>query len=390
MGDIILNYKVLLFIITFFSLYTLTNYYIGTRVYKELTIKVPINNKWFWILFWMIAFAYMVSMLLSNYISGRVITIFNLIGVYWIGIFFYLILIFPFIDLIKFINRRFELIPKTLITQYHLSLILSLMIAVFIAFVLIYGTWSGSHSYVKKYNINIEKNTKKIKDLNIVMVSDIHLGTLIDGKRLKRMVDEINVLNPDIVILAGDIVDTEIKPFIADKMAFEFSNIKTQYGVFAALGNHDLMRGHEETIAKELKTAGVSVLRDEWIKIKDEIYIVGRDDISINRIRQKRKSLEEILSRTDKTQPILLIDHTPSSLPEGVKNKVDLQLSGHTHKGQFFPNNLITKSIFEVDHGYLRKNNLHVLVSSGYGTWGPPIRIGSRSEIVNINLRFEK
>lgn len=390
MGVSILNYKILLFIITFLGIYALGNYYIGTRVYKGLTVKIPLNNVWFWSLFWVIAFAYIIPMLLSNYMSGRVITIFNLIGVYWIGIFFYLILIFPFVDLVKFLNRRFELVPNTLITQYNLSLVLSLAIVIFITFVLIYGTWSGSHSYVKKYNINIDKNTKKIKNINIVMVSDIHLGTLIDNKRLKKLVREINALHPDIVMIAGDIVDTEVKPFITEKMALEFSKIKTQYGVFAALGNHDLMRGNEETIGNELKTAGVNVLRDELIKINNEIYIVGRDDISINRMRKKRKSLEDILFGIDKTQPIVLIDHTPSALDEAVKNNVDLQLSGHTHRGQFFPNNLLTKKIFEVDYGYLKKKNLNVLVSSGYGTWGPPIRLGSRSEIVNINLTFEK
>ncbi len=92
----------------------------------------------------------------------------------------------------------------------------------------------------------------------------------------------------------------------------------------------------------------------------------------------------------DTSNPVLLLDHQPQNLDEAEKLGIDLQLSGHTHKGQFFPNNLITNRIFENDWGYLHKESLQVIVSSGFGTWGPPIRIGNKPEIVEILIRFSK
>ncbi|GKU26904.1 metallophosphoesterase [Clostridium folliculivorans] len=384
-----MNYKIVLFIIAFFGIYALSNYYIGTRIYKGIAVKIPVNSIIFWGVFWVVAVAYIVTMLLGNYVSGKIFDIFNLIGVYWIGIFFYLIIILPVVDIIAFINRRYSFIPN-MRRSNNLLFVTTLMIVLFIAFVMIYGTWNGSHSYVKKYELEINKNVEGMDKLNVVMVSDIHLGNLIDGKRASTMVEEINRLNPDIVLFAGDIVDTEVKPFINGNMAAEFKNINSKYGTYAALGNHDIMRGEEETITKELGEYGVQVLRDEVKEINNQFYVVGRDDISINRSEKKRKSIDDILQNVDKTKPVLLIDHTPSALEESEENDVDIQVSGHTHKGQFFPNNLITSRIFEVDYGYLKKKDLNVIVSSGYGTWGPPIRLGSRSEIVNITVKFNK
>ncbi|MBK1810291.1 metallophosphoesterase [Clostridium sp. YIM B02505] len=384
-----MNYKIVLFIIAFFGIYALSNYYIGTRIYKGLAVKIPVNSIIFWGVFCVVAVAYIVTMLLGNYVSGKIFDIFNLIGVYWIGIFFYLIIILPVVDIIAFVNRRYSFIPS-MRGSNDILFVTTLIIVLFIGVVMIYGTWNGSHSYVKKYELEVNKTVEGMDKLNVVMVSDIHLGNLIDGKRASAMVEEINRLNPDIVLFAGDIVDTEVKPFMNGNMAAEFKKINSKYGTYAALGNHDIMRGEEDTITNELGKYGVQVLRDEVKEINNQFYVVGRDDVSINRTGKKRKTIDEILKNADKRKPVLLIDHTPSALNESEENNIDMQVSGHTHKGQFFPNNLITSKIFEIDYGYLKKKDLNVIVSSGYGTWGPPIRLGSRSEIVNITVNFNK
>ncbi|HOV43194.1 MAG TPA: metallophosphoesterase, partial [Syntrophothermus lipocalidus] len=90
----------------------------------------------------------------------------------------------------------------------------------------------------------------------------------------------------------------------------------------------------------------------------------------------------------DRSRPIILMDHQPIDLDEALNEGVDLQLSGHTHLGQLFPNRFVTRRVYEVDWGYLRKDNLQVIVSCGFGTWGPPIRVGNHPEIVVINVRF--
>jgi predicted MPP superfamily phosphohydrolase len=104
---------------------------------------------------------------------------------------------------------------------------------------------------------------------------------------------------------------------------------------------------------------------------------------------KSRLEISSLIKEIDNNLPIILLDHQPINLEEGQRNGIDLQLSGHTHNGQFFPNNLIAKHIFENSWGYLRKGEYQIVVSSGFGTWGPPIRIGSNSEITDLTISFE-
>ena len=104
---------------------------------------------------------------------------------------------------------------------------------------------------------------------------------------------------------------------------------------------------------------------------------------------KQRKSLDEIVKTISTNHPKILLDHTPFKLEQAEQNKIDLQLSGHTHHGQMWPANLITKMIYEVSWGYKKKGNTHYYVSCGAGTWGPPVRTGSSSEIVNIKIKFQ-
>ncbi|GIM28300.1 phosphohydrolase [Clostridium polyendosporum] len=381
--------KVIIFISIFFIFYLLINYYIGFKVFTGISLKYTLNSKVFWIFFWFISLAYIMSRLLISYLPGAILSVFTLIGVYWLAILFYLLLIFPFIDLVRAINKKLNFIPSKYLIPNNLSVALVFIISLMIFFIIIYGTWNGRNAYVKNYEITINKDSLKIKDLNVIMVSDIHLGDLIENNRLNKMVEQINSLKPDVVFIAGDVVDNELQPFIEGKMAQQFSNIKSNYGVYASLGNHDFMGENQDRITEELRNAGVTVLRDEAIVVDSGFIVAGRDDISINRIGIGRKDLDEILRNYNKSMPLFVLDHNPSSIKESEEAGIDLQFSGHTHKGQFFPNNLITKGIFEVDYGYLKKGDFNVIVSSGYGTWGPPIRIGSRSEIVNLKIKFQ-
>jgi len=131
------------------------------------------------------------------------------------------------------------------------------------------------------------------------------------------------------------------------------------------------------------------VLRDSSVKVADSFYIVGREDKYYEMISgNKRAEIWELMQGLELELPVILLSHQPVNLEEAKNAGVDLQLSGHTHKGQFFPFNFITRNIFEVDYGYLRTGNLQVIVSTGAATWGPPIRIGSSSEVVDILVNF--
>lgn len=371
-----------MFIFTlFFSLYFLLNYYIGKVILKSFNNIFNISSLIFWIIFWALALSYIVAILFNKYLSYSLTDFFSLIGSYWLGLLMYILLIFPILGLLNFILNKSSVYNNKLYMFETISIVLVFII------ITIAGSYNAKNSYVKSFNINIAKEGLE-EPLNIVMVSDIHLGNIVKNNRLKTMVDEINELNPDLVIIAGDIIDSDITPFLNHSMAIEFSNLKSKYGTFATLGNHDILTRSENEIVHILKENNITVLRDKIALVNDSFYIIGRDDATISKYSHKpRTSLDEITKNINKSLPLIVVDHNPKYINESLEANMDLQLSGHTHKGQIIPGNIVTNKMYEVDHGYLKKDSLNVVVSSGYGTWGPPVRLGSKSEIVQIILK---
>jgi len=192
------------------------------------------------------------------------------------------------------------------------------------------------------------------------------------------------------VLLVGDIVDEDIKPVIDRNLGETLKKLRAKFGVFAVPGNHEFI-GKIDKSVNYLEQHGITVLRDSVIKIDDGFYLVGRDDVSGAHFNHfKRKSLADILEKTNRNLPIIVMDHQPVALEESEKEGVDLHLSGHTHHAQLLPLNLITQAMYKISRGYARFGNTHFYVSSGYGTWGPPVRIGNTPEIVEIRLIFTR
>ena len=241
---------------------------------------------------------------------------------------------------------------------------------------------------VKTLEISLPKKNSPLTGLNIVMFSDLHLSPVNNETFLNKIVKKVNALNPDIILLPGDIVDDKAEILKRNYIGPGFKNLKSKYGIYSSTGNHEFINGVEGSVnfAKEF---GVIVLRDEYINIENSFYVVGREDVSKSSFtKQKRKKLNEILSGMPENLPVILLDHTPVKLNEATENKIDLQLSGHTHNGQMFPLNFITNLIYEVSWGYLKKGNTQFYVSSGIGSWGPPVKLASDAEIVNLKIKF--
>lgn len=372
--------KYLVFFIIFISLYSALNYYVGKTILLTIDRYTSISHKWYWIIFFIIASSYCFVMLLNKYLPNSINQFFQTIGSYWLIILMYSLLLFPLVQIINLTFRSFS-VSESFINKLLFTETISLTLILFSS--LIIGNFNTKNSYINNYDIS---NSKVISSssLNIVMVSDLHLGTILGNKFLSRMINEINNLNPDVVLIAGDIVDSNLKPFLDSNMAAEFSKLNSKYGTYAALGNHDLMVNDVNRLVSELESNNVKILRNEAVLVNDDFYIIGRDDIFIDRLHEKRNTLSDIIKDIDNSKLAIVIDHTPSSINDSLENNIDLHFSGHTHKGQIFPGNFITSRIFEIDHGHLSKENLDVFVSSGYGTWGPRIRLGSKSEIVNV------
>jgi predicted MPP superfamily phosphohydrolase len=378
--------------ILFIAIFGGLNYYIGLRVWQAVGSRVTfINSRVYWVLFWVIALSYVLAKTGERFLPSGLEDYLNIIGGYWMAAMLYFLLVLPVLDILRIAHKKFAFMPRSISENNFLKTYAGALIVLLVIGILIYGTFNARYIKVATYDIDISKDAGSLKQLKVVMISDSHLGNVVNNSRLTKIVDKINELKPDIVLMAGDIVDEKVGPFINQKMGENFKRLNASYGVYASTGNHEFYGGEAEDIVRELEKSKVVVLRDDYVKVADSFYIVGREDTAGERFsKEKRKKLSQILEGVDKNLPILLMDHNPQDIIEPQENMVDLQVSGHTHRGQMFPSQFITSSIYELDWGYLKKDKFNLIVSSGVGTWGPPIRVGNSSEIVQINIKFNK
>lgn len=311
----------------------------------------------------------------------------TLVGAYWLAFMWYFLLVITALDFLRLLDRHLRLVPMEI--KRGLNPALGLTVFILVVGIVSYGAWNACHPRVNHYDLTIAKQAGSLKQLHVVMVSDIHLGTIVHNDHLTKMVNTVNQLKPDLLLFAGDVFDETIESADKQQITDTFSKLSAPYGVFAVLGNHEYIGGNAEEAIKYLGEAGVKVLRDSFQEIAGSFYLIGRDDQSSERVNKvKRQSIKTLLQGVDRSLPLLLMDHQPLQLEEPVEQGVDLQLSGHTHAGQLFPIRFMTRRIFEDDWGLLRKGNFQLIVSSGYGTWGPPVRLGNTPEVVDIMIKF--
>jgi len=368
----------------FISFYGGTNVYIGRKLFDWLKWLFPqINGTVFAVIYALFALSMIVAILpLPSAIKG----IMSWPGSYWMGIFVYLLLFLLIADLVVLLGSAVNLIPRPvppMVGFYASSTALLLMVG-FVS----YGIYNATQIKNVSYDIQTKESVLS-SGMKIVLISDLHLGAVNSEKRLDRIVENINRLEPDLICIAGDLFNDDFHAIRDPERAIEkLKSLKATYGVYGSLGNHD----GGKTFAKMLdflERSDIRLLNDEYVRIADRLVLFGRVDPSpIGGFGgMKRKEITETLASLDTDRPVVVMDHTPSGLEQYGEN-VDLVLSGHTHKGQIFPGNLITNAIFTVDYGHYQKDasSPHVIVSSGAGTWGMPMRVGSHNEIVSIYL----
>ena len=244
----------------------------------------------------------------------------------------------------------------------------------------IYAYYNFSVAKVIKNEIYLEKY-KTGKKLKIAFISDIHLSALTNKENIENSLKRLGEEEPDILLIGGDLVDFSCKDIKADFTA-SFREIEPKYGMYAILGNHEYHGGVEDNI-KYIESLGIKILRDSVLKIEG-INIIGRDDIT----NKKRKKIAYLKKKIDTDLPIILLDHSPKSIEEAITNGIDIELCGHTHRGQFFPYNLIVKKMYKNYHGYKKFGITHTIVSAGFSSWLIPYRVNSTSEINIIELKY--
>ena len=380
----------IIFLTIVIVIYGLTNFYIYTRAMQS----IPAGTSWriwFAIIFWLLVSAYIIARVLERAHPCDVTEVVTWIGSLWLGIMVYSFLVVLLIDLVRIADHFLHFFPAFLSADYSKIKLVTLFISVcIVALTITAGFINARLPRISHLDIPINKNVNGNKSLKIVMVSDIHMGTLIAKRRTNYMVEKIIKLKPDLILLAGDIVDEDLAPVIRRNLGEMLSHLKAKYGVYGITGNHEYIGGVEPAV-KYLTAHGIKMLRDTAVLVDNYFYLVGRDDRDKPRFTGKeRKPLEEIMTDVDRSYPIILMDHQPFKLDEAVEQGVDLQLSGHTHHGQLWPFNYITNAIYDLSWGYKKIGQTSFYVSSGFGSWGPPIRLGNRPEIVEINVRFRE
>lgn len=358
--------------IVIITVYLAGNVYIFTRGAQALTAQ-PFGVKMLLaILFWFGAFSFMGSFLFRNVKLPVVLAhTTHEIGTGWLVFTLYMVLLLFVFDLLRLINLPCKY-------SFYLSFFLTLIL-------LSFGYYNYQHPKTEVINIVINKASgNNQQPVKVVAVSDIHLGYGTDKEDLKRYVKIINAQQPDVILIGGDLIDNSVTPLDVEKMEEELSQLKAPLGIYMVLGNHEYISGIDKSI-EFIKKTPIRLLRDEVVVLPNGIQLIGRDD----RSNKSRELLQSLTRNIDPAKPVILLDHQPYNLNETKAEKIDLQFSGHTHRGQIWPISLITDHLFEQSHGYKQWGNSHIYVSSGLSLWGPPFRIGTNSELVVFNITYK-
>lgn len=367
-----------------------TNLYLSYRVYQGAAVLFPGIRFWLFpvvfILFAVITVLGFARSMLP--IPADFAHVIGILYAYWLGFWVYLLMFTVAADILTLLFRlcRFPFVTAQNYRLFSLAAVLALTLAT-----VGYGVVHARQVSHISYDIRLEDRAD-VSDLKIVLISDLHLGAVGSESRLDTIVDEINALEPDIVCIAGDFFDTDFTSIRnPDKAMESLRRIRTTHGIYACLGNHDAgsTAGDMEAF---LESCSIRVLKDEAVTVDGRLILVGRLDGSpIGGFRGKsRKELSEFFTRPDNDLPVIVMDHNPANV-DTYADEADLILCGHTHKGQIFPGSLFTDRLFSVDYGYYRKDasSPHVVVTSGVGYWGLPMRVGTDCEIVSIRLTSE-
>ncbi len=380
--------SMLIFFTIFISLYGSLSYYVFLRGSQSIPWDQTSRTLYKY-LFLAITLAFPLGRIFERISLNWFTSSMVWVGSYWFAFFFYLILSIVLIDIIRLIDSGVHFLPQAVLENYPIiKRTLALTCLSIISLFVIKGTYNANNTIVSKVEITLDTYVESMEKLSIVFVSDIHMGTIIKNSKLEHMVELINAQNPDIVLLGGDIVDEDLGPVVKNNLGETIRNITSKYGTYGITGNHEYIGGVSAAEAY-LTEHGITMLRDSAILIDNAFYLIGRNDSSSYRMTGiPRKELHTITDTLQSTIPTILLDHQPNGIRDAVSQNIDIILSGHTHAGQIWPISYITNILFENSWGHKQFEKTHSYVSSGFGTWGPPIRLGNNPEIVEIVVKF--
>jgi predicted MPP superfamily phosphohydrolase len=373
-----------LFFITFFLLYGCIHFYAFLKTRSALAPGTPATL--FIILFMLVmTFAPLIVNKSENYGFDLFARAMSYVGYSWMGIlivFFACSLTIDIFRLVLYagefiIQGNFQYLKPTPGFSFFTALILSLSVSV-------YGYFEAHNILTEEVTITTSKLPEEVERLKVVQISDVHIGLIVRERRLKRIIREVRRADPDVLVSTGDLVDGQIDNLAS--LSDIFQEINPPYGKFAITGNHEFYAGLAQALDFTEKS-GFTILRGEGLTVNDMINIAGVDDPAGKPYGFFRDiSEKELLSKFHNGKFTLFLKHRPVIDKKSI-GLYDLQLSGHTHKGQIFPFSIFTKLFYITNAGYLKlADDAHLYVSRGSGTWGPPIRFLSPPEVTVIKI----
>jgi uncharacterized protein len=336
---------------------------------------------WLTILYWLMAFMFPLARIFTVRGGGWAVPFFQTVGNIWLGVLFYFFW-FSLITGVYVLCTRLGWVPQVETGSLRAA---GLTVLVVLFAVMTTGFFRAWKPVLMVHDIELKERACPPEGLTLVQLSDIHLETGKSVKWWETIVSRTNSLDPDVIVLTGDLLDEK-----ADKLSDFLPGLKAlnaRYGVFAVTGNHEFYAGVDQ-MKKMLQPAGIRLLRNASFTIPGVLHLVGVDDLTAQRMEgDPSPDLKALTSSLAGNLPIVLLNHQPVNLESAQRCGIDLQLSGHTHGGQIWPFNFFTKMAFPYQRGRHDFDGFTLIVSTGTGVWGPPFRIGTHSEIIQVRLK---
>jgi hypothetical protein len=377
-----------LFLLTFFLIYGGVHLYLFAKIRGAFHPGAAANVILIIILVLMILAPFIVR-LCERYGYDTLACIMSYTGYIWMGVVFLFFVSSLLLDIYHLLIRAGALISHRDFSHLVLSPLCAFLLPLIISSgINAYGYFEAKDIRTEKITIASPKIPEAEGRIRIVQISDVHIGIIVRGERLKHIVEEVKKAEPDILVSTGDLVDGQIDSLTEHLMFLR--DVHPRYGKFAITGNHEFYAGLDEAI-DFTRSAGFVVLREEGINVAGMINIAGVDDPTVDAYGLAKEISEtKLLLGLSHRYFTVLLKHRPVIERDSV-GYFDLQLSGHTHNGQIFPFNFVTRRFYPLNSGYLNlPNDAHLYVSRGAGTWGPPIRFLSPPEITVIDLIHER
>ncbi len=309
-------------------------------------------------------------------VGGAVSHVLEYIGASWVGIFFLVFVSFLAADLIT----GFGFLLPSLAIQFRTGALIAAAMLVLIAYIQAWRT-----PVVTEYEVKMRGLPPASDGTVMVVASDMHLGSMLGHRWATARAAQFNALEPDLLILAGDIFEGEKETHAGWLPTLQ--RFRAPLGVFVVTGNHEFYAGPEPIIAL-LRQGGFRVLRDEHTEILPGLVIAGVDDVSFRKggRRDQALAMDEAFANRPPGATVFL-SHTPILAEHAAQLGAGLMLSGHTHEGQIWPFKYLVRIAFKLLSGRYEVEGMTAIVGRGTGTWGPRMRLWKRSEILRIILR---